>query len=202
MKFSYIPILILTVIIGANIMAQSNTEKATLAGGCFWCLEPIFQELKGVDEVVSGYSGGHVKNPTYEEVCTGKTGHAEVVQITYNPDIISYKQLLQIFFTMHDPTTLNRQGPDVGTQYRSAVFFHDAQQEKVAKQVIQEFEEKEIWEDPIVTEVTGFDRFDRAEDYHQEYYYNNPNQGYCRIIIDPKVAKFRKKFEDKLKKES
>jgi peptide-methionine (S)-S-oxide reductase len=200
MKLSYIPILIIAMMIGVHTMAaNSDTEKATLAGGCFWCLEPIFEELKGVEKAVVGYSGGHVKNPTYKQVVNGNTGHAEAVQVTYNPEVISYRELMQIFFTMHNPTTLNRQGPDVGPQYRSAVFYHDDEQKTITEEVIEEFEKKKVWDDPFVTEVTEFEKFYVAEDYHQEYYYNNPNQGYCQIIIDPKVAKFRQKFEEKLK---
>jgi len=184
-----------------NITQNNHTEVATLAGGCFWCLEPIFEELKGVENVVVGYSGGDVANPTYEQVCTGKTGHAESVQITFNPEVISYADLLRVFFTVHDPTTLNRQGADVGTQYRSAIFYHNEQQKETAEKVIKELEDEGVWNNPIVTEVTKFDVFYKAEKYHQEYYEKNPNQGYCRIVIDPKVQKFRKKFSDRLKKE-
>lgn len=181
--------------------ASQNTEVITLGGGCFWCLEPIFEDLKGVRQVDVGYSGGHVANPTYQQVCTGTTGHAEVVQIRFDPAVISLEQLLTVFFTIHDPTQLNRQGPDVGTQYRSAVFYRDGQQKKVAEKVIGEIEQADIWDGSIVTEVTSFDEFYMAEQYHQEYYEKNPNQGYCRVIIDPKVAKFRKKFQDLRKQE-
>ncbi len=178
-----------------------NTERITLGGGCFWCLEPIFEVLKGVRQVDAGYSGGHVTNPTYQQVCTGNTGHAEVVQVQFDPDVITLEQILKIFFTVHDPTQLNRQGPDVGTQYRSAVLYRDEQQKKATEKVIQEIEKAGIWDGSIVTEVTPFDEFYMAEQYHQEYYAKNPNQGYCRVIIAPKVAKFRKKFQDMLKKE-
>jgi peptide-methionine (S)-S-oxide reductase len=175
-------------------------EIATLAAGCFWCLEAIYDELRGVKEVVSGYSGGSVPNPSYEMVCTGTTGHAEVVQITFDSKIISFKQILQVFFTIHDPTTLNRQGPDVGTQYRSAIFYHSPEQKATAEQLIGELEASRVWDRPIVTEVTPFERFYPAESYHQEYFKRNPDQAYCRVIIAPKVAKLRKRFLDELKK--
>jgi peptide-methionine (S)-S-oxide reductase len=176
-----------------------SNEIATLAGGCFWCLEAVYDQLKGVQDVVSGYSGGRVPEPTYQAVCTGMTGHAEVVQITFNPAVVSFKDLLQVFFTIHDPTTLNRQGADVGTQYRSAIFYHSPEQKAAAEQVIAELNEAKIWDAPIVTEVTPFDRFYPAEDYHQEYFVNNPGQGYCRVVVAPKVAKFRKLYLDRLK---
>jgi peptide-methionine (S)-S-oxide reductase len=175
-------------------------EIATLAGGCFWCLEAVYDELRGVEDVVSGYSGGSVSNPSYEMVCTGTTGHAEVVQITFNSNIISFKQILQVFFTIHDPTTLNRQGPDMGTQYRSAIFYHSPEQKATAEQLIAELESSRVWDRPIVTEVTPFERFHPAEPYHQEYFKRNPTQAYCRIVIEPKVAKFRKRFLDELKR--
>ena len=177
-----------------------RTEVATLAGGCFWCLEAVFDQLEGVEDVVSGYAGGHVPNPTYKHVCSGETGHAEVVQITFNPDVLSYRDLLKVFFTIHDPTTPNRQGADVGTQYRSAIFTHSDEQERIAEEVIAELGASGLWDDPIVTEVVPFEAFYLAEDYHQEYYANNPNQSYCRIVIAPKVAKFRKQYLDRLKK--
>jgi len=177
-----------------------DREIATLAGGCFWCLEAIYDELKGVEDVVSGYSGGSVPNPSYEMVCTGTTGHAEVVQITFDPKVISFKQILQVFFTIHDPTTLNRQGPDVGTQYRSAIFYHSPEQKATAEQLIAELEASRVWDHPIVTKVTPFERFYPAEAYHQEYFKRNPSQAYCRIVIAPKVAKFRKRFLDELRK--
>jgi peptide-methionine (S)-S-oxide reductase len=175
-------------------------EVATLAGGCFWCLEAVYDDLKGVESVESGYSGGSVPHPSYERVCQGNTGHAEVVQVTYDPMVVSFKDLLKVFFTIHDPTTLNRQGNDVGTQYRSAIFYHDEGQKKTAEEVIKEIQEAKIWDRPIVTEVTPFDVFYMAEDYHQEYFKNNPFQGYCRAIIAPKVTKFRHAFADQLKK--
>ena len=175
-------------------------EVATLAGGCFWCLEAVFDELKGVESVESGYSGGHVQNPSYAQVCDGNTGHAEVVQVTFDPQVLFFKDLLTVFFTTHDPTTLNRQGNDVGTQYRSAIFYHNEEQKKIAEAVIQEIGAEKIWDNPIVTEVKPFDQFYVAEDYHQEYFKNNPFQGYCRVVIAPKVTKFRHKFADRLKK--
>jgi len=181
-------------------MDKMHKEVATLAGGCFWCLEAVFDDLEGVEDVVSGYSGGDVPNPTYKHVCTGDTGHAEVVQVTFNPEVISYQDLLKAFFAIHDPTTLNRQGADVGTQYRSAIFTHSEEQENVAEQVITEINDAGIWDEPIVTEVVPVERFYPAEDYHQEYFRRNPNQGYCRIVIAPKVAKFRKQYLDRLKK--
>jgi len=177
-----------------------RTEIATLAGGCFWCLEAVFDDLEGVEDVVSGYSGGSVPNPTYKHVCTGDTGHAEVVQVTFNPDVISYRDLLRVFFTIHDPTTLNRQGADAGTQYRSAIFTHNETQEKVAEEVIAELNDAGLWDDPIVTEVVPIEAFYAAEEYHQEYFRRNPNQGYCRMVIAPKVAKFRKQYLERLKK--
>ncbi|MGD0877531.1 MAG: peptide-methionine (S)-S-oxide reductase MsrA [Anaerolineales bacterium] len=177
-----------------------QSEIATLAGGCFWCLEAVFDELKGVESVESGYSGGHVQSPSYAQVCDGDTGHAEVVQITFDPQLLSFKDLLTVFFTTHDPTTLNRQGNDVGTQYRSAIFYHNEEQKKIAEAVIQEIGAEKIWDDPIITEVKPFDQFYMAEDYHQEYYKNNSFQPYCRIVIAPKVAKIRRKFAERLKK--
>jgi len=177
-----------------------SIEVATLAGGCFWCLEAVFDELKGVESVESGYSGGHVESPSYAQVCDGDTGHAEVVQVTFDPQVLSYKDLLTVFFTIHDPTTLNRQGHDVGTQYRSAIFYHDEGQKKVAEEVIHEITAAGIWDAPLVTEVTPFDKFFMAEDYHQEFFRKNPFQGYCRAVIAPKVAKFRHEFAERLKK--
>jgi peptide-methionine (S)-S-oxide reductase len=179
---------------------SQNREIATLAGGCFWCLEAIYDELRGVEDVVSGYSGGSVPNPSYEMVRTGTTGHAEVVQITFDSKVISFKQILQVFFTIHDPTTLNRQGPDVGTQYRSAIFYHSPEQKATAEQLIAEFDASRVWDHPIVTKVTPSERFYPAETYHQEYFKRNPDQTYCRIVIAPKVAKFRKRYLDELKK--
>lgn len=182
-----------------TIKMDSTYELATFAGGCFWCTEAIFDQVNGVESVVSGYSGGHVINPSYREVTRGTTGHAEAIQISFDPDVISYIELLEIFFKTHDPTTLNRQGADVGTQYRSAIFYHSESQRKQAEEIIDALNKEEIWNKPIVTEVTEFTNFYPAEDYHQEYYENNPNQGYCRIVIQPKVEKFKKVFKDKLK---
>jgi peptide-methionine (S)-S-oxide reductase len=184
-----------------NLMGNNlSLQVATLAGGCFWCLEAVYDELKGVESVESGYSGGQVPNPTYREVCNGDTGHAEVVQIKFDPSVISYADLLHVFFTIHDPTTLNRQGNDVGPQYRSAIFYHDAEQKRVAEELIREIDAQKLWDAPIVTSVTPFDKFYIAEAYHQEYFKNNPFQGYCRVVIAPKVAKFRQKFLERLKK--
>ncbi len=176
------------------------TSIATLAGGCFWCLEAIFTELQGVQKVESGYSGGTVPDPTYDQVCTGKTGHAETVQITFDPGVITYPDLLRIFFTIHDPTTLNRQGADVGTQYRSAIFYHSPEQKAAADSVIAEITKEKIWDKPIVTEVVPFEKFYKAENYHQNYYDRNPEQPYCKIVIAPKVAKFRQHYLELLKK--
>jgi len=181
---------------------NANHQIATLAGGCFWCLEAVFDELNGVVSVESGYSGGHVDNPSYQAVCTGMTGHAEVVQVTFDPSTLSYRDLLRVFFAIHDPTTLNRQGADVGTQYRSAIFYHDDSQRADAEAVIRELTESKLWPNPIVTEVTKFDKFFAAEDYHQEYFANNPSQPYCMAVVAPKVAKFRKHFVDRLKKQT
>ena len=175
-------------------------ELATLAGGCFWCLEAVYVELRGVEKVVSGYSGGHVKNPTYREVCNGTTGHAEVVQVTFDPAVVSFRDILRIFFTIHDPTTLNRQGNDVGTQYRSAIFYHDETQKQVAVEVIDELTRQRVWPNPIVTEVAPLEKFYPAEDYHQDYFANNPMQPYCQVIVAPKVAKFRKQYFQQLKR--
>ena len=173
-------------------------EIATFGAGCFWCTEAVFQELKGVQSVVSGYSGGHVDNPTYKQVSTGTSGHAEVSQITFDPESISYEELLEVFFTVHDPTTLNRQGNDLGTQYRSVIFYHSEEQKEAALRSKAEFDASDTWENPIVTEITLFEKFFRAEDYHQNYYRNNPNQGYCRYIIKPKLDKVERVFKLKL----
>ena len=177
----------------------AEIEVATLGGGCFWCTEAVFAQLRGVEKVEPGYSGGKLENPTYEDVCTDATGHAEVVQITYNPNVISFEELLNVFFTVHDPTTLNRQGNDVGTQYRSVIFYRDDKQRVIANQVIQEIGERKIWGKPIVTEVAPFTRFYPAEEYHRDYFKRNSGQGYCQFVIEPKVAKFRKHYVDKLK---
>ncbi|GIU81583.1 MAG: peptide-methionine (S)-S-oxide reductase [Acidobacteria bacterium] len=181
-------------------MSKETLQTATLGGGCFWCIEAVFDELEGVEDVVSGYAGGHKENPTYQEVCTGTTGHAEVVQIKFNPEIISYEDILRVFFSVHDPTTLNRQGNDIGTQYRSVIFYHSEEQKASAEKIINEITEAKIYENPIVTEVTEFKNFYPAEDYHQEYFARNPYQPYCMAVVAPKVAKFRKTFADRLKK--
>ncbi len=176
------------------------TEIATFAGGCFWCTEAIFSELKGVQSVQPGYSGGNLPNPSYEQVCTDTTGHAEAVQVTFEPNLISYEDLLNLFFSTHDPTTLNRQGNDIGTQYRSAIFYHDQNQKEIAEKVMREVTNKKIWGKPLVTELVPFKEFYPAEDYHKDYFRRNPNQGYCQVVIAPKVAKFRKHYLDMLKK--
>jgi peptide-methionine (S)-S-oxide reductase len=182
-----------------NPEAQQHMEKATLAGGCFWCLEAVYADLKGVERVESGYAGGSVPHPSYQQVCTGRTGHAEVVQLTFDPAIISFHEILEVFFSIHDPTTLNRQGADVGTQYRSAIFYHTPDQQRTAEQVIGEINAAHIWDAPIVTEVAPLPAFYPAEAYHQEYFLRNGGQPYCRVVIAPKVAKFRKHYLDKLK---
>lgn len=178
---------------------MDNFKVATLGGGCFWCLEAVFVELQGVDKVVSGYSGGHVDSPTYRAVCNGTTGHAEVVQVHFDPDVISFQEILKVFFATHDPTTMNRQGADVGTQYRSAIYYHDQEQKETAEAIIEELNAADIWRGPIVTEVTAFEKFYEAEDYHQDYYKYNSSQPYCQVVISPKVAKLRKEFSHKLK---
>ncbi len=178
---------------------SDSVSKATLGGGCFWCIEAVFEQLTGVKSVESGYAGGHVPNPSYEQVCSGRTGHAEVVQVTFYPDEITFRDLLEVFFTLHDPTTENRQGADVGTQYRSIVLYHDEDQRRTAEDVIRDFEKSGVWDDPIVTQVEPLSEFFPAEAHHQEYYRNNSWQPYCRAIIAPKVAKLRQKFLGKLK---
>jgi len=183
-----------------EIMNAETTNFATFGGGCFWCTEVIFEQLEGVIKVESGYSGGHIKNPAYREVVSGRTGHAEVIHITYNSEVINYEDLLDIFFNTHDPTTLNQQGADRGTQYRSAVFYHNEQQQIATKKMIEAFELANVFKNKIVTEVTAFDVFYMAEDYHQDYYINNINQGYCQVVINPKLEKFQKKYKEKLKK--
>jgi peptide-methionine (S)-S-oxide reductase len=174
-------------------------EIATLAGGCFWCLEAVFDGLRGVERVQSGYAGGHVANPSYEQVCTGTTGHAEVVQISFDPDVITFRELLEVFLTVHDPTTLNRQGADLGTQYRSAIFHHTPEQRATAEALLNELQERQVWDDPIVTELTAFSEFYPAEDYHHDYYRRNPAQPYCQVVIAPKLAELRHSVLDKLK---
>jgi peptide-methionine (S)-S-oxide reductase len=180
-------------------MTTSNHEVATLAGGCFWCLDAVFRGLKGVEQVVSGYAGGTVPNPSYEAVCTGRTGHAEVVQVTFDPAVLSYRDLVEVFFGIHDPTTLNRQGADAGTQYRSAIYYHSPEQEHTAREVIAALERDQVFDAPIVTEVAPASEFYPAEEYHQDYFRRNPGQGYCRAVIAPKVAKFRKEHLERLK---
>jgi peptide-methionine (S)-S-oxide reductase len=181
-------------------MSANERETATLAGGCFWCLEAVFEQLEGVEIVVSGYTGGQVKAPSYEQVCSGATGHAEAIQITYDPTVISYRELLELFFAFHDPTTMNRQGHDAGTQYRSAIFYATREQKATADQVIAELAREGVFDDPIVTEVTPLAEFHPAEGYHQGYYRANPNQAYCRATITPKVTKLRQKYAARLKK--
>ena len=176
---------------------MSETELATFGGGCFWCVEAVFDELSGVESVTSGYAGGHVEEPTYEEVCSGTTGHAEVVQVAYDPDVVSYRDLLEVFFAVHDPTTEDREGPDVGSQYRSAVYYHDGEQREAVEAYVAELEERGVY-DGIVTEIAPLDAFYEAEEYHQDYYQKNPNQPYCAIQIPPKLEKVREKFADKL----
>ena len=183
-----------------NKIKMKNKEIATFGGGCFWCTEAIFDELQGVISVEAGYSGGETKNPTYEDICTGETGHAEVIHITFNTDKITFLELLDVFFATHNPTTLNRQGADVGTQYRSVVFYHNEKQKKETEKFIANLEKENIFEDKIVTEISKVSKVYIAENYHQDYYNNNKNQGYCNIVINPKLEKFRKQFKDKLKK--
>lgn len=183
-----------------NKMDNIHLEQATFGGGCYWCMEAVFQRLDGVVKVESGFSGGQIKNPTYREVCTGTTGHAEVIQITFDTFKISFIEILKVFFTMHDPTTLNRQGNDVGTQYRSVIFYHNDEQKKISEEIIAALNKAHTYPSAIVTEVTKFDIFYKAEDYHQNYYNNNTNEGYCRFVIQPKIEKFEKVFKDRLKK--
>jgi peptide-methionine (S)-S-oxide reductase len=185
---------------GVSMQNPLPTDTATLAGGCFWCLEAVYTELRGVERVISGYAGGEVAFPTYEQVCSGQTGHAEVVQVTFDPATISFREILEVFFTIHDPTTLNRQGADVGTQYRSAIFFHSPQQEQIAQEVIVETTAAGIWKNPIVTEVKPLDVFYPAEAYHQNYFERNPYQPYCQVVIAPKVAKVRERYLARLKR--
>jgi peptide-methionine (S)-S-oxide reductase len=180
--------------------ARAGRETATLAGGCFWCLEAVFLDLKGIESVVSGYMGGTLADPTYEAVCTGTTGHAEVVELTYDPAVISYRDILDVFFTIHDPTTLHRQGNDIGPQYRSAIFYHTEEQKREAESALAELARKSIWRDPIVTELVPASRFYAAESYHQDYFARNANQPYCRLVVAPKVAKFRSRFLQRLKR--
>jgi peptide-methionine (S)-S-oxide reductase len=181
------------------VTVEKGKEVAIVAGGCFWCTEAVFKELRGVEKVESGYTGGTVDNPTYEQVTTGDTNHAEAIRITYDPKQISYQELLEVFFVIHDPTTLNRQGADRGTQYRSSIFYHSPEQKKIAEQVIKNFTDKKVYEDAIVTKLESFTKFYIAEEYHQNYFERNPDKAYCRIVIQPKVLKFRKEFLSKLK---
>jgi peptide-methionine (S)-S-oxide reductase len=183
-------------------MSEHRKEIATLAGGCYWCLEAAFEQLRGVEKVQSGFAGGDPRRTSYEDVCSGATGHAEVVQATFDPDVIPYRTLLEVFFTLHDPTTLNRQGADVGTQYRSAIFYHSAEQHDAARAMIATLEREGIWNDHIVTEVVPFERFHPADAYHDAYYRRNPNQPYCRAVIAPKLAKLRKRWADWLRPET
>lgn len=186
-----------THIYAENIMSQ--LQQATLAGGCFWCIESALNSINGVTEAVSGYAGGHKEAPTYKEVCTGETGHAEVVRVTFDPALLSYRELLEIFFALHDPTQLNRQGNDIGTQYRSAIFFHSEEQKQIAEDIIREIEEEEIWAQPVVTEVVEINNYYPGEDYHQDYFNQNPGNQYCNMVVAPKLAKFKKTFSSKLK---
>lgn len=212
--FKFVVLFSLLVILGCNIIQKpkvspdkdislmtdaAKLETATLGAGCFWCVEAIFQDVKGIEKVESGYSGGTTKNPTYEQVCMGNTGHAEVAQITFDPSVITYEQILTVFFHVHDPTTLNRQGADAGEQYRSAIFYHNDEQEKTAEKVKEEIGKSGLWDDPIVTEITAFDTFYKAENYHQDYYNNNPDNSYCSFVIAPKIKKFYKEFAHLLK---
>ncbi len=199
-------IVLLFVFLSFNLLSQNNKKNmdqniavATFGNGCFWCTEAIFQQLKGVEKVVSGYTGGMVKNPSYREVCNGTTGHAESLQITYDPDVISYRELLDVFFYTHDPTTLNRQGADIGTEYRSAIFYHDEIQKNEAEKIIIQLENEKVFYNKIVTEITPFDVFYLADDHHQNYYNNNKDQPYCRVVINPKLDKFLKKYKSKIK---
>jgi peptide-methionine (S)-S-oxide reductase len=185
----------------ASPSGEASSETATLAGGCFWCTEAVFSDLKGVRRVVPGYTGGSVPHPTYEQVCTGRTGHAEAVEVTFDPTVVSFRDLLRIFFTTHDPTTLNRQGNDVGTQYRSAVFYHDENQRSTAEAVMRELSEAGVWRKKIVTQLVPCSAFYEAEEYHHNYFRRNPEKGYCQVVIAPKVAKFRKQYADRLRSE-
>ncbi|MBE9517518.1 MAG: peptide-methionine (S)-S-oxide reductase MsrA [Bacteroidetes bacterium] len=197
--FTIWSILILSLSLSGNGSMKNKFEIATFGGGCFWCVEAVFERVSGVHQAESGYSGGNVRNPDYKMVTSGTTGHAEVVQITFDPEVISYLELLEIFFRTHDPTTLNQQGADVGTQYRSIVLYHNEAQRMLALEIIEELDSEEVWSNPIVTAIEAFEQFYSAEAYHQEYYENNPNQGYCRLVITPKLEKFEKIFKEKLK---
>ena len=200
-QFKLTALALFVLVFTQEITAQNknNMETATFGSGCFWCTEAIFDQLKGVESAVSGYSGGTIKNPSYKEVCTGRTGHAEVVQVKYDPAVISYKELLEVFWQTHDPTTLNRQGADVGTQYRSAIFYHNQEQKELAETYKKKLEEAGVFDNSIVTEITEFKNFYKAEESHQEYYASNKSQPYCSFVITPKVEKFKKVFKEKLK---
>ncbi len=191
---------VLSLILPLKSQTMVKTDTITLGGGCFWCIEAVFQQLEGVEQVVSGYSGGHVKNPSYKEVCTGNTGHAEVVQVTYRPDIIPLEKILEVFFTVHDPTQLNRQGNDIGTQYRSVIFYHTEKQQKIAEKIIETLNARKVFAKPIVTQVEPFTNFYPAENYHQDYYDLHGEEPYCRLVIKPKMDKFKAAFNDLLKK--
>jgi len=191
-------LIFLIILLNTTLIMAKDLNTITLGGGCFWCTEAVYKELKGVTEIKPGYSGGHIKNPSYKEVCTGLTGHAEVIQIIFDPAIIGFSKILEVFFMTHDPTTLNRQGNDVGTQYRSAIFYHSEQQKQTAEKVIDLFEKEKVYDQPIVTEVTPFSNFYIAEDYHFNYFARNREQPYCQFIITPKLDKFRKIFKDQL----
>lgn len=182
-----------------NTMDDQNLEQATFGAGCFWCVEAIFEEVKGVKSVIAGYAGGEIKNPTYRQVSSGRTDHAEVTRITYDPSVLSYEQLLEVFWHTHNPTTKNRQGADVGPQYRSVIFYHNEKQKKIAQKSLEKTDASDLWEDPIVTEIEPLTNFSKAENYHQNYYANNPNAGYCQVVIAPKLKKFRKEFSHLLK---
>ncbi|KOH45837.1 peptide methionine sulfoxide reductase [Sunxiuqinia dokdonensis] len=196
LKILIVNLLLFSVFTNQN---KNKMEIATFGGGCFWCTEAVFKELKGVESVTSGYSGGHVINPAYREVTSGKTGHAEVIEIEFDPAVISFQELLEVFWAIHDPTTLNRQGADVGPQYRSVIFYHNEAQKEIAEKIKQKLNDEKVFDKPVVTEITPWENFYRAENYHQDYYENNPNQGYCQFVIVPKLDKFRKIFQDKLK---
>lgn len=199
MRYKLLLLLITLFLNGMNMNGQDKIETATFGAGCFWCVEAVFAELKGVSSVLPGYAGGESPNPTYKQICTGTTGHAEVAQIEFDPSVISFAELLEVFWMTHDPTTLNRQGADVGTQYRSVIFYHTDQQKKEAEYYMQKLTDEKVFPNPIVTEIVPLEEFYLAEDYHNDYYENNPDQGYCRMVIRPKVEKFRKAFATKLK---
>jgi peptide-methionine (S)-S-oxide reductase len=194
MTFLFTLIFVLMGMSGSDFKNDSNTETAVFGAGCFWCVEAIYQRVNGVTDIESGYAGGHVQNPTYRQVTTGKTGHAEVIKLEYDPSVISYEELLEVFWHTHNPTTLNRQGADVGPQYRSAIFYLTEEQKEVAEKSLKKTDASDLWEDPIVTEITPLSNYSTAEDYHQNYFNNNPNAGYCSIVIAPKLAKFKKDF--------